>query len=123
MISPTCTGQDGHPCQGLWSAAQPGEALLDLMGSVSDLRHPKGQVVPNHQRLPKVSFHDWPLRSPLMGFLESWLKVVNASSKAHQDEDGDHQIHRHEPIQEVGHGCQRKGEKACAVGAPKNHLY
>lgn len=93
------------------------------MGNLSDLRHPKGQVVPNHQCLPKVSLHDWPLCSPLMGFLESWLKVVNASSKAHQDENGDHQIHGHKPIQEVGHGCQRKGEKAHAVGAPKTHLY
>lgn len=72
---------------------------------ILDFRHPKCQVVSYHQCFPKVSFHDWPLCPPLVRFLKSWLKVVYASSKAHQDKNGDHQIHWHKPIQEMRHDC------------------
>ncbi|CAI5785915.1 Hypothetical predicted protein [Podarcis lilfordi] len=72
---------------------------------ILDFRHPKCKVVSYHQCFPKVSFHDWPLCPPLVRFLKSWLKVVYASSKAHQDKNGDHQIHWHKPIQEMRHDC------------------
>lgn len=76
-----------------------------------DFRHPEGKVVSNHQRFPKVSIHDWSLCPPLVRFLQSWLKVVYARSKAHQDENGDHQVHWHKPIQKMRHDCWTKGRQ------------
>lgn len=70
----------------------------------------ESQVVPHHQRLTEITVHQGALHAPLVRLLQARLEVVDASSKAHQDEDRDDQVDRHEPVQEVRHrggfGCQ-----------------
>lgn len=77
---------------------------------VSDFWASESQVVPHHQRLAEITVHQGALHAPLVRLLQARLEVVDASSKAHQDEDGDDQVDRHEPVQKVRHrggfGCQ-----------------
>lgn len=81
----------------------------------SGIRHPKGQVVPHHHSLAEISPHDRPLVAPLMGFLKAGLKVVDASTEAHQDKNGENEVERHKPIQEVRHGASAGGTTLCLV--------
>jgi hypothetical protein len=78
--------------------------------AVSDFWASESQVVPHHQRLAEITVHQGALHAPLVRLLQARLEVVDAGSKAHQDEDGDDQVDRHKPVQKVRHragfGCQ-----------------